>query len=503
MAALLVALAAGLCVPLAGAGVSWAAAAGQAAPGGSAAAAVGIHWGRAEPVPGLGALNKGYEASVSALSCWAAGDCAAGGSYADVHGHVQAFVALEHKGRWGAAIEVPGTAALNKGGNAQVSNMSCARTGACAAVGTYTGKAGNQQWFTAGERSGRWAKAAPVPDAALNEAAISTVWCAPGGLCAAGGSFDNLSNSDGAWVMTETHGRWHPAVEVPGLSALAVPGGTDAVTALSCTSAGNCAAGGSYVFTTTAPVSTPPYYASSTGYSVFVVTETGGRWGTAEQVPGIMAINLGWNANLSLLSCPSAGNCAAAGGYLPQPVGPDPPVYCDPADPTCPQVFTVSEQHGTWKSALGTGLNFLNSLTCVQAGDCVLGGEFNTNSSYPSVVTETNGTWGKMLELSGVGGNNCDCWTATVDSVSCSSAGYCAAGGLSGLSSAFVATEQRGIWGKGVTPGGVPAEYGGFSLGPAQVSAVACPPGIDLCVAGGYYEGPKGGRRAFLVSQSR
>ena len=37
----------------------------------------------------------------------------------------------------------------------------------------------------------------------------------------------------------------------------------------------------------------------------------------------------------------------------------------------------------------------------------------------------------------------------------------------------------------------------------AMVSAVACPPKIDFCAAGSFYEGPKGGLRAFLVSQGK
>ena len=181
--------------------------AGAAAASDGVAAKTGLHWGKAEPVPGLAALNKGYNASVNSLSCWAAGDCVAGGMYCDKHRHAQAFVALERKGRWDSAIQVPGTAALNSGGNAQVGSVSCARIGACVAVGTYTDRHKNKQWFTVIERTGRWGKAAPVPVPALNGASISTVWCAPGGLCAAGGSFTDQARTGQAWVMTQTFGH--------------------------------------------------------------------------------------------------------------------------------------------------------------------------------------------------------------------------------------------------------------------------------------------------------
>jgi hypothetical protein len=38
-------------------------------------------------------------------------------------------------GSWGRVIEVPGLRALNKGGDASVSSVSCASAGSCAAVG--------------------------------------------------------------------------------------------------------------------------------------------------------------------------------------------------------------------------------------------------------------------------------------------------------------------------------------------------------------------------------
>ena len=50
----------------------------------------------------------------------------------------------ETNGSWGDAVEVPGTAALNSGGNASVDSVSCAAAGACAAGGLYTDGSGNR-----------------------------------------------------------------------------------------------------------------------------------------------------------------------------------------------------------------------------------------------------------------------------------------------------------------------------------------------------------------------
>ena len=51
-------------------------------------------WGRATEVPGLAALNKGGNASISSVSCAPPGRCTAGGSYTErsVHPHLQGFV---------------------------------------------------------------------------------------------------------------------------------------------------------------------------------------------------------------------------------------------------------------------------------------------------------------------------------------------------------------------------------------------------------------------------
>ena len=71
------------------------------------------------------------------MSCASAGNCSAGGYYTDSSGHQQAFVVSEVNGTWRNAMEVPGTAALNKGGDAQVTSVSCASAGNCSAGGCY------------------------------------------------------------------------------------------------------------------------------------------------------------------------------------------------------------------------------------------------------------------------------------------------------------------------------------------------------------------------------
>ena len=111
---------------------------------GAAALASGGAWRTAEEVPGTTALNTGGDASTGPVSCAAAGNCAIAGSYTDAAGHGQAFVASQANGTWGLAQEVPGTAALNHFGAGKASSVSCGAVGNCAAGGYYTDTTGQQ-----------------------------------------------------------------------------------------------------------------------------------------------------------------------------------------------------------------------------------------------------------------------------------------------------------------------------------------------------------------------
>jgi hypothetical protein len=102
------------------------------------------------------------------------------------------------------------------------------------------------------------------------------------------------------YVAVERQGRWGRAIDIPGLRALA-SGGFASVSSVSCASAGNCIVGGSY--------------SGSSGLQGFVAVEKNGTWGKAIEVPGLAALSTGGNANVSSVSCPPVGSCAASGYY--------------------------------------------------------------------------------------------------------------------------------------------------------------------------------------------
>jgi hypothetical protein len=110
--------------------------------------------GAATPAPSLtsgskrtATLNAGGNAFLDSVSCASAGNCSAGGYYNDSSGNGEAFVAGQVRGRWGTAEEVPGTATLNANGDAAVLAVWCASAGNCSAGGFYADSSERFQAF--------------------------------------------------------------------------------------------------------------------------------------------------------------------------------------------------------------------------------------------------------------------------------------------------------------------------------------------------------------------
>jgi hypothetical protein len=381
---------------------------------------------------------------------------------------------------FGRAIAVPGLEALNTGRKAEVLSVSCAAAGSCAASGYYQnhGKHG----FVVSEGNGRWRHAIEVPGLkALRKGGsqVSAVSCASAGFCAAGGYYGNHSRNPydvitgRGFVVSERNGRWHRAVEVPGLGALN-RGGNAEVSSVSCASRGYCAAVGFYTD-------------SGSHQQGFVAVEQSGVWGKAVEVPGLGALNTGGSAEVGSVSCISPGNCAAGGYYDARAAG----------TAGHQLAFVVSEQKGSWGTAqqaaanLSTGPGgpaFVDSVSCGSPGNCAAGGEFNDASggapaSYQAfVISEVNGTWTAARAVAGT--LSC-CGGAVVTAVSCASAGNCAAGGqfdYGGYNAAFLVNEKNGAWGKLMYVPGL-----NKVSRDAYLSSVSCA-SAENCAAGGSYD---------------
>ena len=454
-------------------------------------------WAGAIPLPGLSALDRGQPADPEALSCAAAGDCAIGGSYTDAAGRTQAFVAAERSGVWGAATEVPGSAALNRGGNAVVTSVSCPAPGDCAAVGQYSpgGQAAggtgapSAAAFVVVERNGAWGAATPLRGlAARNKgrsagAARVSCWspgdCTVVGTYAAGARGRDLITQ--AFVAGERNGVWGAAVPLPGLVSLNTAGQAQ-VTALSCAparagvhgttaarraAAGDCAVGGKY--------------GDRAGTEAFTADEVRGAWHRAREFPGTAARNTAGAAGISALSCPVAGDCAVAGSYA----------YKTGHGSESGTGFVADSRAWKWSAphaVPGTG----DVVSCGSPGNCEAGGtSFPDRGSGAFIADETRGTWAGPRSVPGLAGPGAD-----VIAISCPSAGECAAGGSASPrrgapDQAFVVTEHGGRW-----SGAHQAPSGG--AGDSAVTLMSCASPL-ACTAAGYDDNGGG---VFVMSTS-
>ena len=294
--------------------------------------------------------------------------------------------------------------------------------------------------------------------------------------------------------VPSTHAAsWGKAIEVPGTAALN-SGGFAGVDSLSCTSAGNCTAGGGYRFGSTD--------------RAFVANEKDGVWGTAISteerntlwhavIDGLETSHLS-RAHLSqgfatveTVECTKPGSCVAGGSYYDGRSG------CGIEDGYCYQAYVVTKTKGVWGKPIevpGTaklnsdGDGSLDTISCWSTGNCTAVGTFMSGlaalSDEAFFVEERNGVWGKAIRfpfptamLDADGGYG-------ITDLFCDSAGSCAATGGAPSVSVFVVNKTHGTWGKPIpVPGLEPLEEGGSD---AVMRALSCTT-ARFCTAGGSY----------------
>jgi hypothetical protein len=413
----------------------------------------------AETLPGLAALDHGQAAHISGLSCPSAGNCAIIGAYGN---HGEGFLDSEINGRWHKAEQIPGLAGRDPDDTAR---LACPSTGTCLIAGSYRAGPGRWASYQVTEHDGIWGNAHPIPGLPDGDSPF-VLSCSSAGNCAVSGT-RMYGAGDLAFVDSESNGKWGKAQLVPGQARLSRHP-ILSVTAISCTSPGDCAIAGTY---------------DQRMAGGFVASETDGAWGAAQQILGTAASFI---FSVTAISCASAGNCALTG------------TYNSPDGKTGPWIpFVASQINGTWHNAEPVpGFAALDpteggqpmALSCPVPGQCTAVGDYG-NSHNPRLafaVTQTGGTWGTAEEVPGTAARHGH-GVADFETLSCSSAGNCSAGGQFGSAAhtqAFTITQTGGTW---HTARHVP---GIKTLTPtAQQSIVlytSCPP-AGPCGAAGQY----------------
>jgi hypothetical protein len=165
--------------------------------------------------------------------------------------------------------------------------VSCASPGNCTAVGTYRRGAHTAGGVLLTETDGTWATGIPAPLPA-NHAThqltknthvyLNSVSCAAPGNCTAVGDYVARGGHQGGLLLTQTDGSWTgEQARLPAGSWRASPGPGVTVKSVSCASAGNCTAVGSYF-----KGRHPDLDAAS-----LLLTQTDGKWapGVAARLP--------------------------------------------------------------------------------------------------------------------------------------------------------------------------------------------------------------------------
>ena len=369
--------------------------------------------------------------SISGLSCARAGSCSAIGTYYDAAQDQLSFVADEVGGRWLAARQIALPAnALQSNQVSALRSISCSAPGYCSAIGTYNATASPTaltEGFVIDEVGRTWSSASelrlPAGISANPYVSLNQIDCASPGNCSAVGSYIDANNLTHALVATEVQRNWRPAAAVvlPGDASSFAGASLDEVT---CPSAGNCSAIGTY-------------NATAKGVQALVASETHGVWVRATELP--MPASAAVNPQVLLfgfqgISCASPGNCATGGQYL------------DESGKY--QGFLANEVAGSWQGstelvlpagAVQTSHNGgVVSVSCPSPGDCSAGAAYiDAAGNYQAIiVNEVHHVWRAANKLTlpsnaagvGIGGG--------VYAVVCQTSGLCEAVGsyLSGAS---------------------------------------------------------------------
>src|SRR4029077_9062882 len=202
---------------------------------------------------------------------------------------------------------------------------------------------------------------------------LNSLSCASAGNCTATGSYADSSGNRRGLLLTQTSGAWATGGEAPPpANAGSNPGAV--LDSVSCASAGNCTATGGYTD-------------SSGNRQGLLLTQTSGAWATGVEAapPAHAGSNPG--ARPDSASCASAGNCTATGHYL------------DNSGHT--QGLLLTQASGAWATGVEAALPAnagsnpgagLNAVSCALAGSCTAVGSYTDISGHTQglLLTQTS-----------------------------------------------------------------------------------------------------------------
>jgi hypothetical protein len=369
-----------------------------------------------------------------------------------------------------------------------LNKVSCASAGNCTGVGFFQDSSGDNVAFAQTQTGGVWATPVAFQDTILlssSSTIVDAVSCASAGNCTAVGSFTNVDGDREAFAQTQTNGVWGQAVPAVFAGGVQNVSPSAVLVSVSCSSPGNCTAVGDF----------SDVNSHSEG---FAQTQTDGTWGQA--VPTTISIATPHDATrgdeLDSVSCASAGNCTAVGNYRLS--------YGQVA------AFAQTQTDGVWSDAIpaqfaggvvdnaGDGSRAVE-VSCAGVGNCTAIGVYRATGgeNRPFMQTQTDGVWSQVDLPTFAAGEDGE---GRFDAVSCSGVGECTAVGTvepAGTSHGFAVTQTGGAWGEAVL---MPVDALNIPNPHPHPYSVSCP-STGNCTVVGEFTDAYGNTNAFTLTQ--
>jgi hypothetical protein len=158
--------------------------------------------------------EAGVLAGLAGVSCPAAGSCVAVGDYEDAAGSQPGLIETLTAGTW-TATNSPTTGLGSVTAGVDLDAVSCAAAGACAAVGGFVTSTGTSQIAAVTLAGGTWTATLVSSGALSNNPApsLSGVSCPTVGSCVADGGYTNSSDEGQGLIETEASTTTAPGTE--------------------------------------------------------------------------------------------------------------------------------------------------------------------------------------------------------------------------------------------------------------------------------------------------
>ena len=213
----------------------------------------------AAPLPANGAATSSSSAiSVTSVVCQAVGSCVAVGDYPDASSYQWGLIDKLSSGTW-TATEAPEPAGAGTDAGASqsatLSSVSCPAAGTCVAVGSYEDSSKETWGLVVTLSGGSWTAAqaaepanAGTDGAGTQSAALDGVGCPSTSWCVVAGTYENANGYTVGYLETGSAGAWTVSADPEPANAGTDAAGTHKVSVglVGCSADGGCTAAGSY-----------------------------------------------------------------------------------------------------------------------------------------------------------------------------------------------------------------------------------------------------------------